>query len=213
MSDPISLKGVERMSFQAAYDDGLWDVFLGCFFLMFAIAPFLSSTLGDFWSTAIFLPFWGFVFLAILVVRKLVVAPRIGKITFGKARRVKLMRFAAFMLILNILAAVLGVVVAANVGLVSGQLVSVGLGFVFLFIISLIAYAMDFYRYYVYAFLIGFSPLIGEWLWNRGLAPHHGFPITFGVCSVIMILAGLAVFFRLVRNNPLPSEGTPPGAS
>ena len=26
---------------------------------MFVIAPYLSTSLGDFWSSAVFLPFWG----------------------------------------------------------------------------------------------------------------------------------------------------------
>ena len=213
MSQPISLKGVERKAFQAAYDDGLWDVFLGCFFLMFVIAPFLSSTLGDFWSSAIFVPFWGLVFLCILLLRKFVVSPRIGKMTFGKVRRTKLMRFTLLMLVINILAAILGFVASASIGIVSGQLISVGMGFVFLILLSLIAYSLDFHRLYVYAFLTGFSPLVGEWLWNQGMVSHHGFPLTFGVSSAVMILTGLAVFLRLIRNNPVPAEGIPLEAS
>jgi hypothetical protein len=80
MQNPISLKSAESKAFQLSFADGLWDVFIGCMFLNFAVAPFLSETMGDFWSSAIFLPFWGLVYLAIWLTRKYVVAPRIGKV-------------------------------------------------------------------------------------------------------------------------------------
>ena len=90
MTQPISLKAVERKAFRLMFDDGLWDIFLGCFFLMFVIAPFLSPYLEDFWSSVVFLPFWGTVFLVMFLVRKFVVTPRIGAMKFGPVRRIKL---------------------------------------------------------------------------------------------------------------------------
>ena len=56
MSQKISLREAERKAFRSRYNDGLWDILLGCFFLMFVIAPYLSASLGDFWSSAVFLP-------------------------------------------------------------------------------------------------------------------------------------------------------------
>ena len=68
MSQKISLKAAERKAFRTTYNDGLVDIFLGCFFLMFVIAPYLSASLGDFWSSAVFLPFWALVYLAIWLI-------------------------------------------------------------------------------------------------------------------------------------------------
>lgn len=53
--------------------------------------------------------------------------------------------------------------------------------------------------------------MIGEWLWTQGYATHHGFPITFGISAGIMILVGLAVFVRLLRDNPVPTNEIPLG--
>ena len=58
MSQQISLREAERKAFRITHNDGLWDVLLGCYALMFVIAPYLSTSLGDFWSSAVFLPFW-----------------------------------------------------------------------------------------------------------------------------------------------------------
>jgi hypothetical protein len=121
MSQQISLKGAEQRAFRITYNDGLWDIFLGCYFLMFSII-------------------------------------------FG-------------MLLL--------------------------MGF------SLAAYFLDFNRLYIYGLLVSLSPLVGEWLWSRGYAAHHGFPITFGASAGIMILVGLTIFVRLLRDNPVPTEGIP----
>ena len=210
MSERISLKEAEKKAFRATLNDGLWDVFLGCFFLMLVIAPLLSSRLGDFWSSAIFVPFWGLIYLVIWQVRKRIVVPRVGIATFGRARRVRLKRFTIIMLVINIAAFILGIVAAANVGRVSGRMTSILFGLLLLCFLSLSAYFLDLGRLYIYGLLVGIAPPIGEWLWVRGLASHHGFPITFGIISGVMIVTGLIIFARLLRANPLPAEGTVP---
>jgi len=40
-------------------------------------------------------------------------------------------------------------------------------------------------------------------------ASHHGFPVTFGITAAVMIVIGLFLFVRLLRDNPLPVEGLP----
>jgi MFS family permease len=191
------------------YSDGLWDFFLGCFVLMFAVAPLLSGGLGDFWSSAVFLPFWALVYLAVRLLRKRVVAPRLGTVKFGRARKTKLRKFSVVMLAVNVVALILGFVAASNVGRISGQAVTPFFGLVFLAGFSAAAYFLDFPRLYLYGFLMGLSPLVGEWLWARHLASHHGFPVTFGVTAAVMILVGLVLFVRLVRDNPVLVEGLP----
>lgn len=210
MSQGISLKEAERKAFRTKYNDGLWDIFLGCFFLIFVIAPYLSSTLGDFWSSAVFLPFWAALFLGIYLIRKRVVTPRIGIVKFGRARTAKLMRFSLVMLVLNVVVFILGIAAAASVGKVSGQTTSIGFGLILLMGFSIAAYFLDFPRLYLYGLLVGLSPLVGEWLYNNGKATHHGFPVTFGTASAVMILVGLIIFIRLLRDNPLPTEDLPP---
>jgi hypothetical protein len=209
MSDRISLKEAEKKVFRTVFGDGLWDILLGCFFLLFGVAPFLSSSLGDFWASAVFIPFWGLVFLAVWQIRKRVVVPRIGTVIFGQVRRGKLKKFTVIMLVLNIAVFILGIVAAANVGRVSGRMTSILFGLLLLCFFSLAAYFLDLGRLYIYGLLVGISPAVGEWLWDHGRASHHGFPVTFGTAAGIMILVGLILFVRLLRNNPLPAEGTP----
>jgi hypothetical protein len=207
MSQPISLKNAERKAFRTTYNDGLWDVFLGCIFLIWAIAPYLSTSLGDFWSAVVFLPFWGLVFLIIRLIRKYMVAPRVGVVKFGAARKAKLKKLSVVMLIANVVALILGFIAAMNSGGVPGQMIAIIFGLILLAGFSTAAYFLDFSRLYIYGLLVGSSPLVGEWLWTHGYATHHGFPITFGTAAGIMILVGLAMFVRLLRENPVPLEG------
>jgi hypothetical protein len=201
MSKQISLKEAERKAFRTAYNDGLWDIMLGAFFLLFAIAPYLSRPLGDFWSSAVFLPFWGAVYLAVRWLRKHVVVPRIGEVEFGPARKARLTRFTSIMVAINLVAFILGVVAAFTA---TGAAMTIVLGVFFLVTFSMAGYLLDFERLYLYGLLAAASLVAGEWLWRRGYASHHGFPLTFGTTSGIMILVGLILFIRLVHNNPIP---------
>ncbi|MGD9030832.1 MAG: hypothetical protein PVG25_13590, partial [Anaerolineae bacterium] len=108
MSQNISLKEAERRVFTTAFQDGLWDVLIGCFVLMFAVAPLLSTTLGDFWSSAVFLPFLALVYLAIWLTRRHVVTPRIGVVRFGPSRKMRLSRASLILFVVNGVGLVLG---------------------------------------------------------------------------------------------------------
>jgi hypothetical protein len=209
MSQQVSLKGAERKVFSTAINDGLWDILLGCFFLMLAIGPLLSTSLGDFGASVVFLPFWLLAFLIVRWLRKHVVAPRVGVVKFGQARKTRLRKFTVVMLVINVIAFILGLVATITFGRVAGQIYTTTFGLILLIGFSVAAYFLDFGRLYFYGLLVGLSFLVGEWLWARGYASHHGFPITFGATSGMMILVGLVVFVRLLRTNPVPIAGIP----
>jgi len=209
MSQPISLKAAERKVFQTAFNDGLTDIFLGCFFLMFAIVPFLSVPLGDFWSSAVFLLFWVLVYVATWLIRKFVVLPRVGQVQFGRARKKRLGKLTFVMLGFNIVALILGLLAAISFSRIPGQLISITFGLLLITGFSLAAYLLDFSRLYLYGLFTGVAPPIGEWLYTHRLASHHGFPITFGAIAGLMILIGSILFLRLLRLYPLTQDGIP----
>ncbi|MBN1535589.1 MAG: hypothetical protein JW908_02570 [Anaerolineales bacterium] len=203
MSNKISLKEAERQVFSSAMQDGLWDILIGCFISEFAIAPLLSQRLGDFWSSAVFLPFWCLVYLAIFWIRKNIIKPRLGEVTFGKMRRMRLVKLSITLLIVNLIAFLLGIIFYIKFVDIQQHAPLAILGIILLVILSFLAYILDFYRFYVYALLAGFSPIIGEWLYINYGASHHGFPITFGITTGIIIVTGAIIFFRLLSNNPV----------
>ena len=206
MHSPVSLKSAERKAFQSTFADGLWDVFIGCFAREFAIVTLLSKSLGDFWSSAVFLPVWGVVYLAIWLVRKYVVKPRIGTFSFGKMRRQKLQRFSLIMLIANLVMFVLGIIVALNFRRLPGFGIASLLGLFLLVAFSAAAYMLDYTRLYLYGLMLFVAAPVGEWLYANHGASHHGYPIVFGFSAGVMILTGLVLFIRLLKENPLMDE-------
>ena len=206
MSKNISLKQAERKVFHSSVNDGLWDIFLGFFFLEFVIAPYLSESMGDFWSVAVFLPVWAVVYLVIRLLREKVLAPRMGKVKFGPARISKIKRFSFVMLAYNIIVMMLGLWAAFSFDRTSGQAIPYIFSLILLVGFSLAAFFLEFNRLYLYGLLVALAPPVGEWLWGNGYSSHHGFPITFGAVSGIMILVGLSIFVRLLRNSPVPEN-------
>jgi hypothetical protein len=211
MSDQ-DLKALERRTFRTVTDDGLWDVLIAGVFSMLAIAPLLSGSLGDLWSSAVFAPIWLAIYLIIHVVRKHVVIPRVGIVRFGEDRKRRLRRFSVVMLIVNVVAALLGL--AAAIGVQRGWVDLGGggigypltLGIVILVGFSVGGYAASIPRYYLYGLMLAGAPLVGEWLWRRDLATHHGYPIVFGAAAVVILVTGITRFFIRLRGRPLPQD-------
>ena len=111
------------------------------------------------------------------------------------------------MLVINILALIFGLLAAVSFGNVPGQMYTITLGMILLVGFSTAAYFLDFNRLYVYGLLVGLAPLVGEWLWTQGYATHHGFPLTFGIVSGIMIIVGSGDLCTFLHDNPVRNEG------
>lgn len=200
------LKRMERSTFRAAADTGLGDIFLASVFAIFAVAPFLSGRLGDFWSSAVFLPVWAGVYLVIRRVHARVVIPRVGIIEVGPRRRARLRRFTLIMLAMNIGALALGAYAASRSTAEQGSVFPLVLSVILLLGFSLAAYLLEIPRLFFYGVLLAGAPFVGEKLFQRGLASHHGFPITFGVAAVIILVSGLVRFRRVVPRRMPGSE-------
>lgn len=205
------LKALERATFRSATDDGLWDVLIAAVVSMFAVGPLLSETLGDFWSSAVFVPIWLGMYLIVLSVRRRIVIPRVGTVRFGIDRQRRMRRFALVMMVVNAIALVLGVAVAIGVqtdqlDLDGGVGYPLGLGIVSLVGFSAAAYVTSIPRFALYGLMLAVAPLVGEWLWRNDLAAHHGYPIVFGVAAVIIFVTGIARFTALLRSRPLPQH-------
>lgn len=210
MSQPVSLKEVEKQVFRAAVQDGLWDILIGFFILAFALAPGLSRTLGDFWSSAVLFGTWPFIAAAVWLVRRHVVAPRVGVVQFGRSRIRRLMWFNVVMALALFAAFVLGlggaILSRPEAGALPGWLPMIVLGLICLGLSGIAAYFLDYPRLNVYGVLLALATPVGEWLYRTRQVPHHGIPLTFGLTAALAILVGLVRFAQLLRDHPLPGD-------
>ncbi len=216
MSQPISLKDTERKAFQTFFSDGLIDIGVGCYLLVFAIAPLLEDTaLGD-WSSVLFLPFWLLVNAAIFLLKKRVVAPRIGSVTFGGFRRARLKRMKLFLMALLALGLILSFAVLFIPGVIPGDwtfpitLAAILFGFGIL-----AAIYTDYPMFYLYALLAGAAPIIGELFYRNLGVSHHGYVVVFSVVCGLIILIGIVKLIHLLASTPAPGRNKmdTPGAA
>jgi hypothetical protein len=201
----ISIKEADRKVFRTSFDDGIVDIFISSVVLMFVIALFLSVYLGDFWSSAIFLPFWGAGFLILRWTRKNVIKPRAGVVKYGPLRKKKMTLFTGIMLTLNVVFFILGLVAFVTT---SGRGWTITLAFAGMVLISftMAGYFLDVTRFYVYGLMLSGGFLVGEWLYQTFGVSHHGIPIVFGISAVLIFLIGLYKLFTFVQDNPLPTD-------
>jgi len=196
------LKETERRTFRAAMDTGLWDVMIAGFLSMLAIGPLLSGRLGDFWASAVFVPFWGVLYLVLRLVRRRVVEPRVGVVRLGAERKARLGRFSAIMVGVNVVALVGGAVFAWRPGSTVAPVVFLGL--IVLSGFSIAAYFLDIPRYFAYGVLLVVAAVVGEMLFRRGLVSHHGYPVMFGASALAIAATGL---LRFAKHLPPRARG------
>lgn len=197
------LRQIERSTYRAAADSGLWDIFLASIVSMLAIAPMLSVHLGDFLSAAVFLPVFAAIFVGIRFIQVRVIRPRIGAVEFARPRRQRLVALTVIMLVVNIAAFIGGLVAATRAPVVQGQVVSLTMSLVILVMFSMAALFLAIPRVFFYGLLLAAAPPIGEALFVRGYASHHGFPAVFGVGAIVILISGIV---RFVRFLPPPRE-------
>jgi len=206
MEQQMDLKQLERRVWTSFYSDGLGDIFLGCVILMFALAPLLTDIgLGDFWSAFVFLPFWALVYVLVVSVRKHFVIPRIGLVRFGQMRKIRLAKFNIVMFSILSVSLILGIL-SLRASMTQAWVHNIRFMAVMLVGFGLAGYFLGFVRLYLYGILVALSIPIGEWLYTHAAVPHHGYPVTFGITSAILIIAGIVLFLRLLKNNPRPQE-------
>jgi hypothetical protein len=206
MNEKISPKQLESEAYRTFYQDGLWDVLIGSYVLMFAFIPTLSTFMGDFWSSALLIPGVATVYAIIWLIRRYVLLPRTGKVEFGSWRKARLKQ-ATWMLFLAFSAALLlGLLSFIQFDRLPGWVHSLRFSAVILIGFALAGYLLEFHRLYIYGLLIGMAPLLGEWLYQEFGANHHGIPITFSIAGGIIILIGSFHFIRLLRQTEVAPE-------
>jgi len=207
MRENIDLKKLEKKAYKSTFQDGLWDIFIGFLFTQFAIAPFLSERgLGDFWSSAVFFPIYMIILAGVMLLKKYVVAPRIGMVQFSKKRKSKLKKLILMTNIFLVIGIIAGVFFVDLSNLNIKWLFPVSFSLILLIGFSVAANLLDMTRFYIYGAMNSLAVVAGELLYHFYGVSHHGFPLVFGITSSLMILVGIVLLINFIRKYPKPSE-------
>ena len=204
MTKKTSLREVEKKTYMSYHQDGLLDIFVGIYVLLFGIG-ILLLTMTDFstWFIvpaifpAIMIPIW-------ISAKKRITMPRIGYVKFGVRGANKMMA-----IFLGIAVAGLGTFMVFGLGasmgegwaltlrdiLISNSMLIIGIGA--LTISSLFAYTMGLKRLYGYGLLIFVLFFTGYFV----AIPFEYFLVIIGL---VIIISGFAILTRFIRKYPLP---------
>lgn len=208
MTQKNSLREIEKKTYMSYHQDGLLDIFIGIYVLLFGIG-ILLLTMTDFstWFIipaifpAIMIPIW-------LSAKKRITMPRIGYVKFGVRGANKMMA-----LFLGLMVAGLGVFMVFGLGasmgegwalilrdfFISNSMIIIGIGS--LAISSLFAYTMGLKRLYGYGLLIFVLFFTGYFI----TIPFEYLLVTIGF---VIVVSGFVLLMRFIRKYPLPQGDT-----
>jgi hypothetical protein len=212
VSDNVSLKQIERKAWTSFFQDGLLDILMGLLLLLMAVPDMLSDVFpSQLWQRGTNVALAGLAFVIFWAGKRFITMPRLGRVRFDRARKVKKMRLAPILTAASILTGILmasillaqrngGSVLEAVAG--SRAQAALGLAVWIILILSLASYFMeDFTRGYVIGVLcaLGFS---GTILLDN--------PFMFAIAGAVILLMGLVVFIRFLRKYPIPAQELAP---
>jgi len=216
MSDAISLKELERKAYRHFFKDGIWDICLGVLLLAFGIGGTISR-LGMTWGYvmpdlhAITLLLYVLSMAVLVVGKRYITVPRLGRVQFGAARR---RRLSSSVLIL-LGSALLGLIVFLLLGgkgipetwksaVPTGRLLFAVNALV---VFGLLAYFLDFRRLYGYAVLWALAfPASEAVAVHTALSRAGAFLLTVGAFSGVMLGTGVVLLLRFLRGYPSATE-------
>ena len=224
MSEKIDLKELERRAFRSTFQDGLWDIFLGLLLLNIGIGTIVGGMLEEAemsltWIMLMIVPLPFLVLIAFWAGKKFITTPRIGLVTFGPQRKARMrnMRAVLFVSVLLLVIMVFWGWAAMGNGLpqwMRGIPLPLYVWPVQTIVVfGLAAYFLDVPRFYAYGVLYGLPLPLGLALAkNTDLTALGSVAIAYSVPVGVMVLIGVILFVRFLRQYPAPAEGSIPEA-
>lgn len=215
MSEKISLKEAERKAFQATFLDGLNDILLGLMILSLVLSSILRETIQPLLN---YLPVLGVIVIGIPIfyaAKKWFITPRIGLVKFTPRRRKKISNVRWFLIGLFIITLIVFLLPFINPGspaTVKGPywLVDAVFGLSVIALFSFMAYSLEQPRMHLYGLVLGLSlPFDVVFEKTTGL----DWAVGLFVAGTVMLVTGIIIFSRFLRDHPLPEEGVYDGSN
>ena len=208
MVEKIDLKEIEKKAYKATLQDGLIDIEMGIVLIgmginsaFYDLVPRLMNLLG--------ILIVGIIAVTPLFLgKKYIVSPRIGIIKFGPKRKAQKKKIIIFTLINTLILVIVLILTVTSVLQqipLQGPALLLILGLVFATLpLSIMAYLMQFPRFYIYGLLIGFGIFFAEVSYL--ILGDLGWSFTFILIGTAILLVGLAYLVKFLLKYPLPEK-------
>jgi hypothetical protein len=216
MSQPLNLKELERKAYRSFFGDGIWDLSIGILLLALGVGAAIAR-LGITWGYVIpdlhviTLSLY-VVSMAVLVVgKRYITVPRLGRVRFGAGRRRRLSSSALILLVSALLGAIVFLLVGGK-GVPESWRNAVPTGLLLfaanaLIVWGLLAYFLDFRRLYGYAVLWALAfPASEAVAAHTALSRASSFLLTVGAFAGVMLVTGIVLLIRFLRDYPIATE-------
>ena len=216
MSTSLDLKNIEKRAFRSTHQDGLWDIYIGGIVLSMAVLAYSSgSEAFPLYRFGLYLVGMGVFYLLFWGGKKYLTTPRLGMVKFGPQRQRRKMTLAIILGAIVLLQALLflGTVFlwrnpqwAASLGFDHTnpdreRLLVATIGALFVGpSMVLIAYFNEFVRGYYIAFILSLAVFSLIWF---------GQPVYLISAGLLIIIPGVILFIRFLRQHPLPPVEAP----
>jgi hypothetical protein len=212
MSKTTDLRQIQRRTNQLMnFEDGFWDLLLGCIFMMLALYPVTRELLGPVWNLVLFLIVLALLVAVELLLRRYVSGPRIGYAQPRRSPKLRLVLVFTILMVLITFGLVLVTLLSpesvpsAPVEASAGRSYLVEL-IVVLFmggLFSALGYLYGVTRLYFYGWMLGLANLASVYMvHNAGWTVL----IPLAMAAGIILLIGLVLLVRFLRKYPVRAE-------
>ncbi len=207
----FNLNEIEKKAYRSTFQDGIWDIFLGLVLLILALGALLSNIgVPEGRNMIILVVLQVLVLLAFIAGKKCITVPRMGFVKFGPKRKRKI-RKSRIILLGSVVAGAVVFVAAALVirSYPAGQpklLLLLPAAWVAnaVIVFSLLAYYLDCTRLYAYGVLFAL-PIPVDMVVNEFAGVNLN-PIAFAIPGMVMLVIGMVLLTRFLRDYPFPSK-------
>ena len=211
MPDSLDLKNIEKKAFRATHQDGLEDIYQGGVVLSMSFLAY--TTAGDakpILRFGLFLAGLGLFYLIFWGGKKYITTPRLGQVKYGpqrQRRKLIMMSVMAGIVLLQVILLVGTILLwknpqwATNLGFHTTdrdleRMVVAVIGALFVGpSMVLLAYFNEFLRGYYIAFITALAVFSLIWF---------GQPIYLTIAGLLILIPGVVLFIRFLREHPLP---------
>jgi hypothetical protein len=212
MSKITDFNQIQRRTNQLMnFEDGFWDLLLGCIFMMLAIYPVTRELLGPVWNLVLFLSVLALLVAAELLLRRYISGPRLG---YAQPRRSPKLRLVLVFTVLMVLITFgLVLVTLLSPESVPSPPVEASPGRSYLVeliallviggLFSALGYLYGVTRLYFYGWMLGLANLASVYMThNAGWTVL----IPLAMAAGVILLIGFVLLVRFLRKYPVRAE-------